>query len=141
MRQKGTSRSERGDGCLEFVVARIEQALFSLGQAEINLRNLRISRLPQVAESLSAAAADIESLRSALPAAGQGVRNAAVIRARMKRLEYASGRVSILHRAANDFQAGLMLARNQEAAEYDALGGVRGTLASHVPHHCLETRG
>ena len=67
MRQKGTSRSERGDGCLEFVVARIEQALFSLGQAEINLRNLRISRLPQVAESLSAAAADIESLRSALP--------------------------------------------------------------------------
>jgi hypothetical protein len=141
MRQKGRSRPERGDGCLEFVVARIEQALASLGKAEMNLRNFRMNRLSQVAESLLTAAADVELLRLAVPAAGADVRNAAAVRARVKRLGYAAGRVSALHQAANDFQAGLMLARKQEAAEYDALGGVCGTPGYHILQHHLETRG
>jgi hypothetical protein len=141
MRQRGTSTLEHGDGCLEFVVDRIEQALASLAEAETNLRNLRVSCLPQVAESLAAASAGVESLRAVLPAAGDSVRNAAAVRARMKRLEYASGRVNALHQAANDFHAGLMLARQRELAEYDALGGVCGSPGCHVPQHCLEARG
>jgi hypothetical protein len=141
MRQKGTSISERGGGCLEFVIARIEQALASFAEAEMNLRNLRVSCLPRVAESLAAAAAEVESLRSALPPAGYRVRNAASVRAGMKRLEYAAGRVSALHQAANDFHAGLMHARQRELAEYDALGGVCGSTGCHVQRHCLEARG
>jgi hypothetical protein len=141
MREMGRSRPERSDGCLESLDAHVEQALSSLGEAEIHLRNIRMNRLPQVAESLSAAAADVESLRVALPAADLGVRNTAAIRARIKSLEHAATRVSALHEAANNYLAGLMLVRKQEVAEYDAVGAVCGTPGFHVPLHCLETRG
>ena len=141
MVHKGRSRLEPGDECLTVVVARIERALASLGEAEINLRNLRVSLLPRVAESLAAAAADVELLRSALQAADHDRVNAVAVRNRMKRLECASGRVSALYRAANSFHAGWMLARKQEVAEYDVLGEFCGTPGCRVPRHCLETRG
>ena len=141
MRQKDRSRLERGDVFLDVLFVRIDRTLASLGEAEINLRNLSASRLPQVAESLAAAAADVESLRVTLSASSQGDRASTGLRIRMKRLEYATGRVSALHQAARDFHSGLMLVRKRELAEYDALGGVSEIPASLVPPHSLEARG
>ena len=141
MRQKGRSRSERGDGYLEYLAARINQALASLGEAELNLRNISLGRLSQVAESLEAAATDVKSLRGAMSTVGEGNRNTPALRESLRRVEYAAGRVSALHQAARDFHAGLMLARQGDTAEYDALGGVCGKTDFHVAPHGLEARG
>jgi hypothetical protein len=141
MRQQDRSRSENSQACSVVLFVRFDRTLASLGEAEINLRNLRRSYLPQVAESLAAAAADVRSLREELSASSLGNRIPAVLRARMKKLEYAAGRMSALHQAARDFHAGLMLVRKRELAEYDASGGVSEIPASLVPPHSLEARG
>lgn len=141
MRQKGRSRSEGGDGRWEFLVARIDQAIALLGKAEINLRNLRMNRLPQMAESLAAAVASIDLFRGALATADQANRGTPALRARMKRLHYATVRVSALHQTAVNFHAGLMRIRQGEMAEYDAVGAVCSAPEFHAPRHCLEARG
>jgi hypothetical protein len=141
MRHKGRSRSESGDGGQEFLVARIDRALASLGKAEINLINLRMSRLPEVAESLAVAAAEVEPLSGALLTASRGIRITALLRAQIQRLEYAAGRVSALHQAAKNFHAGLMLVRQGDMAQYDALGGVCGNPEFQISPHGLEARG
>jgi hypothetical protein len=141
MRQKDRSRSERGDVRPDVLFVRVDRTLASLGAAEVNLRNLSMSRLPQVAESLAAAAVEVKSLRETLSASSQGTRIPAALRARMKRLEYAAGRVRVLHQAARDFHAGLMLVRKRELAEYDSSGGVSEIPASLVSPHSLEARG
>jgi hypothetical protein len=141
MRQKDRSGSERGDVRPDVLFVRVDRTLASLEEAEVNLRNLSISRLPQVAESVAAAAVDVKSLRETLSASSQGTRIPAALRARMKRLEYAAGRVSVLHQAARDFHAGLMLVRKRELDEYDSSGGVSEVPASLAPPHSLEARG
>ena len=141
MRQNDRSRSKRDDLRLEVLVVRIDRTLASLGKAEINLRDLNRSRLPQVVKYLAEAAAYVESLRETVSTSSQGTRIPAVLRTRIERMEQSAGRVSALHQAAKGFHAGLMLVRKRELAEYDALGGVSEITGSLVPPHSLEARG
>jgi hypothetical protein len=141
MRQKDRSRSKRDDLRLEVLVDRIDRTLASLGKAEIELRDLNRSRLPQTVESLAKAAADVESLREKVSISSPGSRIPAVLRTQIKRMEQSAGRVSALHQAARRFHAGLMLVRKRELAEYDALGGVSEVTEALVPSHSLEARG
>ena len=141
MRQKGRSRPEQGHGSQEFLAARIDQALVSLGVVELNLRDLRISRLSQVGDALAEAAAHVESVRAVLPPSGQGNWVTPELRAQMKTVELAVRRVSTLHQAAREFHSGLLRVRQAEMAGYDALGGVGGVPELQLGMHSLEARG
>ncbi len=141
MKQKYRSRSEARGPLGGVLAARMDQAIASLGKAEIELRNLRLSHLPEMADALSAAVADVEALRGTLPTPNQGDQLTAALQAQIKRMKYAAARVSALHRAAMDFHARLMRIRLSEVAEYDAVGAVCNASEFHAPQHCLEARG
>lgn len=141
IRQKGGPGAGCNDRDLKLLSVRIDKALASLGEAEIHLRNLRVSCLPQVAESLAAAVSGLEALRGAVPVSGLGNGITAALWERMMRLQYAVARISALHQAAMTFHAGLAGLRQRETAEYDALGEVRGASESPVSPHCLVARG
>ena len=142
---KHISTVENGSGRRELLAVRIEKALATLGNVETELRQLRLSRLHGMADSLAAAAADIESLRSFLPAAASnesihGHSNAA-IRARLEKLGHLGRRVCALYEAAQQFHAGLARVRAQDSEAYDALGTVRVLCDSQPSLGALETRG
>jgi len=141
MRQEGRSRPEQGHGPHEFLAARTDQALSSLGVVELNLRELRMSCLPQVRAALAVAAALVESVRAALPTSGQANWVTPELRAQVKRVELAVRRVSTLHQAARDFHLGLLRVRQAEMAGYDASGGVGGIPELQLGTHGLEARG
>jgi hypothetical protein len=141
MRQKGRSGSGRADLHLELLAGQFDRTLASLMEVEIHLKNLGTNRLSQVAEALEIVADRIESLRARLQSLGQGSPLPDALRARMKRLENATGRVSALHQSARAFHAGLMLVRKRELAEYDALGALSDDPASLLTPYSLEARG
>lgn len=141
IRQKGGPGAERNDGELKLLAVRIDKALVALGEAEIRLKNLRLSCLPQVEESLAAAVSGLEALRGAVPVSGLGCGITAGLWERLLRLQYAAARVNVLHQAAMEFHAGLAGIRQKETAEYDALGEVRSAHEPPVSLHCLVARG
>jgi hypothetical protein len=141
IRQKGGPCAECNDADLKLLSARIDKALALLGEAEMGLRSLRLSGLPQVAESLAATVSALEALREAVPVRGLGNGITAALRERLMRLHSASARVSVLHQAAMEFHAGLVAIRQRETAEYDALGEVRSASAFPPSPNCLVARG
>ncbi len=141
MSLKDRAISEPGVRRVESLAVRIDRALASLGAAELNLRKLQLSRLPATADSLALAAADLESLRRLVPLPESHTRIEAALRPRMEKLGCASRRVCALYAAAKGFHAGLALAREREAAAYDALGTVHGLSGSRRSPHGLETQG
>lgn len=141
MSQEDVSKSGIGGKTAEPVAVRIDRALVSLGKAEINLRNLHSRSLPEMAGALAMAASDLESLRGAFFPLEPGRRADVTIRTRLKKLEYATGRVCALYGAARRFHEGLALVRKMEAGAYDARGEVRGMTSSRLFPHRLETRG
>lgn len=141
MSPKGSANLESGNKCAEALWIRIDRALASLGEAEMNLRQLRASRLPAMAESLASAASELEALRLLLPAGEFDKGIYLALRSRIGELGHVSGRVCALYAAASGFHAGLALVREKEAAGYDALGAVHSLPhACRIPHS-LETRG
>jgi hypothetical protein len=141
MSPKENSKSRAGHGSAESLSVQIDRALASLGEAEMNLTNLRSSRLSEMARTLATAASEIESLHSSMSTAEPDKRTGATLRAPMQKLRYASSRVCALYGAARRFHAGLALVRRMEAGAYDARGEVCGTSAGCLFPHRLETQG
>lgn len=141
MSRKDISRSVTGCGPAASVAVQIDRVLASLGDAEISLRNLRSSRLPEMAEALALAAFDLQSLRLSLSNLEPDRPIGGALRARMQQLGYASSRVCVLYGAARKFHEGLALIRRTEAGAYDAHGEVRGMPVCSWLSHRLETQG
>ncbi len=141
MKHAGQARTKRDDGHWKPLFMRIDRTITALGDAEINLRDLRLDTLPRMVESLAAAVAGTDSLRAALMSAAHGDPIVPALEARLKRLGYAIARVGALHQAAMKFHVGLVRLRHSEMAQYDAVGVVCDTSVLPAAQHSLEARG